>query len=122
MSDGAIVFRSGKIAFVWRSDRASHAELLQPLSDGTIPGPGGPGDPRPLLIAIPPTVRWEDEAFTLWCCEVLGILLADRPTFTAVSDPVPRGDDEDSFSIAFTGPFEQLERGMVVAPVPEASL
>jgi hypothetical protein len=105
-----LVFRSGKVIFEW-VERANVIVLEHDAS-------GGNG----LTIEPPPGLKFELEAFTLWACEFLGMLMADQPTFTAVSEPTARGDEDDSFSVALTGPIEALPQGTVLAPIPEAWL
>src|SRR3954468_2896295 len=113
-----LVFRSGKIAMVWRSDRSSHAELVEPMPDGTIPGPEGPGPYNPLRIQVPPSVKWDDEAFTLWCLEVLGMMMADKPTFSVQSLGEEFGDG--SFVAVLKGPIEEMPTPGFLTTVPEA--
>jgi hypothetical protein len=105
----AMKFRSGKISL----ELASEAGVVVLEHDGS----NGNG----LTIDVPRGWAPDLEQFTLWCCRFLGMVMEDKPVFTVVSEPSARGDEEDSFSIALTGPIGDIERGTVLAPVPEAS-
>jgi len=112
-----LVFRSGRVAFLW-SERDSFIRLVTCDSDGV------PDVQNPIWIEAPPSLKQEAEAFTLWACEYLGVLLADKAIFTTVSDPVARGDEDDSFSVAMVSPSggaPDLPKGTVLTPVPEAA-
>jgi hypothetical protein len=118
MDDGSakeLSFRSGRVAFLWEED-SSWIRLVTCDADGA---PLVAALDAPLLVEAPPGLRQESEAFTLWCCEYLGILLADKPTFRVEGDPVRR--DEETFAVVLSGPIEDLPTLGVLAPVPEAS-
>lgn len=42
-------------------------------------------------------------------------------SFTTVSDPTARGDEDDTFSVAMSGAIEDLPKGTVLWSLPEAS-
>ncbi len=102
-------FSSGKVTL----ELASEAGVVVLEHEGS----NGNG----LAIDVPRGWEPDIEQFTLWCCRFLGMVMDDKPVFTVVSDPTARGDEDDSFSIALTGPIAEIERGTVLAPVPEAS-
>jgi hypothetical protein len=102
-------FRSGKISL----------ELVKQAAVVILEHDGSNGNG--LAIDVPLGWMPDLEQFTLWCCRFLGMVMEDKPVFTVVSDPTARGDEEDSFSVALTGPIGDIERGTVLAAVPEAS-
>lgn len=105
----ALKFTSGKVSL----ELASEAGVVILEHEGS--------EGHGLPIDVPRGWAPDLEQFTLWCCRFLGMVMEDQPIFTAVSDPTARGDEDDSFSVALTGPIADIERGTVLAPVPEAS-
>lgn len=104
-----LTFRSGKVRFEW-VERANVIVLEHDASDG-----------NGLTIEPPPGLRFELEPFTLWACEFLGMLMADQPTFTNVSDPMLADREAEEFVVTLKGPMAECPKGAVLAPVPEAS-
>src|SRR3954454_1097530 len=109
MSDEhTLTFRSGRVSFEW-----TEGTNIIVLEHQDSHGVGLP-------IDVPSGLKFDSEAFTLWACEFLGMVMADKPTFTIVKGPIARGDEEDSFEVVLVGPICDLDKGMVLTTVPEA--